>query len=479
MSQRRRTLLKRGLAVAAVAGGAGWYVREDLDSRFWSDPPAFDSTGIETVTDAPVPTRPRQLPVSPEPLFEPFEQRVQSLLGSIPEPLSSDTLPNGEFRNRISERRTAARAALGRAREAQTTVEARDELVTAREAACDAATVWAAVSSNTPVASVVPDRETVQTAIETARDELPGRAPSPLAAARVYGTLAAPVEANERLGDSWPTEVAEPFEAGREAGYVERSHAHATAATLLAARYAETVSGEPTTSVLDATVETLGDAVAGRYRTLHRAATDGTPTPRSNGSEGSLLDRPDTDTFVDADVPVEAPSRRLLRDRTRLLFDFLHGPVSLPFAWPDVDRQYPAVVVRQTHWLLTWLAALNSLRSRIREGLRLYPDDAGQVRDRRVAAVDQLVEDDNPLERRVAWKLCDVFRQPDDRLAGVTADEVGDAGAELDDGEAVSPRGVATAYATYDWIATVAEATQEATATVEDAVQRARRSNEG
>jgi len=479
VSQRRRTLLKRGLAAAVVAGGAGWYVRDDLDSRFWLDPPAFDPSGIETVTDTSVPTPPRQVPVSPAPLVEPFERRVESLLGGVPEPVPSDTLPNGAFRTRIAERRTAARTALDRAREADTTVETRDALVAAREQACEAATVWASVNSRTPVTTVVPDRERVRTAVEAAEAALLGPAPSPLVGARVYAALAAPVETNDRVPDADRTDAHSPFEAAETARGLEQTAAHATAARLLATRYAETVSGEPTGSVLAGTVEALGDAVVDRYRTLHRAATGGTPTPRSGGSNWSLLDSPDTDTYVDADVPTEAPSRQLLRDRTWPLFDRFRGPVSAPFAWAYADSDYPALVVRQTHWLLSWHAALDSLRTRIREGLRLYPADATQVRNRRQAAVDavtRLIDDGNPLEQWVARRLCDAFEQPDDRLAGVTADTVGD-DAERD-GETVSRRGVAESYATYDWIVTVADATERATATVTEAVRRARASTD-
>lgn len=477
MTLRRRTLLKRGGAGVAVVGGAAWYLRRDIDSRFWIDPPAFDPSGIETVTDEPVPTRPRQLSVSPESLVEPFRERVQTLLGSIPEPLSADTLPNGRLRNRIGTRRTEARTALDRARRARTTVEAREKLVTARERACDAATVWAAVSSQTPVTSVVPDQATVETTIRAVQQELPGSAPSPVAAAGVYGALAAPVEATGRVHTERPSDASDPLEAGRDAGYVERAHANAEAARLLAARYAETVSGAPTASVLDDTVRKLADPVDARFQALRRAATGETPTASGDGSAVRPLDEPDTDTFVDADVPAEAPSRQLLRDRTWLLFDLPYGPLWTTFARPGVDTSYPAVAVRQTHWVVTWLDALATLRSRIREGARLYPTDATRVRERRAAAVDavdRLVNGDHPLERWVAWNACGLFERPDERLAGVTASQVGDADRELDGGEAVSLRGIAESYAEYDWIVTLAAAVDRATTTVTDAVARAR-----
>lgn len=129
--------------------------------------------------------------------------------------------------------------------------------------------------------------------------------------------------------------------------------------------------------------------------------------------------------------------------------------------------------------VVTLLYALAVLRSRIREGERLYPADATRVRERRAAAVDavgRLVNGGHPLERRVARKVCGLFETPDDRLAGVTAPQVGDTDRELGDGEAVSLRGVAESYAKYDWIVTLADAVDGVTATVADAVARARES---
>lgn len=80
------------------------------------------------------------------------------------------------------------------------------------------------------------------------------------------------------------------------------------------------------------TAQVLTEPTADRFRSLHCAAAGKAPARSNDAATLKLLDELDTDTFVDAEVPVKALTRQLLRDRTWRLFDFLHGPLSATFA---------------------------------------------------------------------------------------------------------------------------------------------------
>ena len=442
---RRDALAAAGaVALGSLAGCLG-----GGESRFWDDPPSLDVERVPRSFDEPVPARPRLVPVDVEPgVAAAFADRVDRLLAPIPEPLTAETLPNGEFREQIETERAAAREALPGAAESLAPLEAAERYATARERAATAVGTWAAVTVAGDPTAVAPDLGTVRRrAAETLR-ELPGPAADPLAAAAVYGPLERWYDVARRRtlvgGGVGPADRVNPLRTGDAVGDVERVQSHVEAGRYLRDRYAASLDDpEASAEPLRREMNRVGRAVGDRLRELH-------------GEEAEDLRRnPGTEAFVD-DRAVErgAPSDALLSSAVYRTFD---GMWFDPVAFGDYEPDNPATGLTRTALAWTRLRALDAVASRVEGGETMFPADPAAVGDAREAAVESaasLAGSENRLARWLAIEFRTLFDEPDGALAA--ADR--------------SARSTVEAYTRYRWIEIVTAEARTVAASVADSV---------
>jgi hypothetical protein len=168
----RRQLLA-ALGTVAVAGCSG-------DDRSWDDPPAFDATNVATVTEEPVPAIDSPLPVTVGERFTANARgAANSLLETVPDPLTGDILPNGVIGQRIQRDREAAESARTALRSATAPLRVIDTAAAARGHAAGAAAVWATVSADRAVTALPVSQTELRTRVRNLRQTIPDVAPTP------------------------------------------------------------------------------------------------------------------------------------------------------------------------------------------------------------------------------------------------------------------------------------------------------------
>jgi len=439
----RRDALAAGGAVAlgALAGCSG----VGDEPRFWNDPPSLDVDAVPSAFDASIPERPRLVPVDVEPaVAAAFADRVGRLLGAIPEPLTAETLPNGEVRERIETERAAAREALPEADESLPPLAAAERYATARDHAATAVGTWAGVTVESDPESVVAAVGTVRRRVSDTLETLPAPATDPLAGAAVYGPIERWYDESQRRtlvgGNAGPADRANPIRTGESIGDVERVQSYVETGRYVRDRYraslAEPVSvAEP----LRREAERIGAEVGDRLRELHGGDTD---RIRSNpGDEGFLDDRP-----LARDAPsVSLVSTALYRTFEGLRFD--------PVPVDDDEPDHPATALTRTALASARFRALDAVVSRIEDGETMFPADAaavGAARDAAIESATALAESENPLDRWLAAQFLPLFDEPDTALGASEP----------------SVRRIAEAFTEYRWIKTVASEAQTVTESV-------------
>ncbi|VTT88419.1 hypothetical protein DM2_1753 [Halorubrum sp. DM2] len=439
----RRGALAAGGAVAlgALAGCSGIGSRP----RFWNAPPSLDVDAIPREFDEPIPERPRLVPVDVEPaVTDAFADRVDRLLAPIPEPLTAETLPNGEIRERIETQRAAAREALPEPDEPLVPLRAAERYATARDHAATAVGTWAGVTVDGDPESVAFDIGTVRRRVSDALETLPGSASDPLAGAAVYGPVERWYDESRRRtlvgGNAGPGDRANPIRTGESVGDVERVQSYVEAGRYLRDRYraslAEPVSvAEP----LRREAERIGAEVGDRLRELHGEETD------------RILSNPGDEAFLDErPVPVDAPSVSLLSTAAYRTFEDLRFD---PVPVDDYEPDHPATALTRTVLARVRFRALDAVASRIEDGETMFPADAAAVGTARNAAIESataLAASENPLGRWLAAEFLPLFEEPDGALA---AEERG-------------ARSTVEAFTEYRWIETVAREARTVTESV-------------
>lgn len=438
-----RRLTRRG---ALAAGGAVALAPlagcSDVggEPRFWDDPPSLDTDGIARALDAPVPDSPRLVPVDIDPaVAAAFDDRIDRLLDPIPEPLTASILPNGAVRERIRERRAAAREARPSADESLPPVRVAERYATARDRAATAVGTWAGVTVEGDPAAATADVGAVRRRVSETLNGLPGPATDPLAGAAVYGPIERWYDESRRrtlIGrGAGIADRANPLRTGERVGDVERVQSHVEAGRHLRDRYrASLVDPEPVDEPLRAAAERLGAAVRDRLLGLHGGDAE---RLRSNpGREAFLDERP---------VARDAPSVSLLSGALYRTFEDLRfDPVPID----DREPENPATALTRTALARARLRGLDAVASRIEGGETFFPEGAAAVEEARDAALDSaasLSTSGNPLDRWLAARFLPLFDEPDARLAATDPDV----------------RDAAEAFAEYRWIDVVAS---EATA---------------
>ncbi|TKX58958.1 hypothetical protein EXE44_05275 [Halorubrum sp. SS7] len=397
-----------GVALGSLAGCLGG----GSDPRFWDDPPSLDVAAVPREFDGSVPERPRLVPVDVESaVASAFADRVDRLLSPIPEPLTAETLPNGEFREQIATEQAAAREALPGRPASLTPLEAAERYATAREHAATAVGTWAAVTVEGDPTAVAPDLGTVRRRASETLRELPGPAADPLAAAAVYGPMERWYDVARRRtlvgGGVGPADRANPLRTGDAIGEVERVQAHVEAGRYLRDRYAASLGDSASVAEpLRREMSRIGREVGDRLRELHGEGVE------------DLRHNPGTEAFVDERaVDRGAPSDALLSSAVYRSFD---GMWFDPVAFGDYVPDNPATGLTRTALAWTRLRALDAVASRVEEGDAMFPDDPAAIGDAREAAVESassLAGSENPLARWLATEFLALFDEPDGAVA--------------------------------------------------------------
>ncbi|TKX75484.1 hypothetical protein EXE46_03295 [Halorubrum sp. GN11_10-6_MGM] len=406
----RRDALAAGVAAAlgSVAGCSG----RRSESRFWDDPPSLDVAAVPRGFDEPVPEAPRLVPVDVEPaVAAAFADRVDRLLGPIPDPLTAATLPNGEIRAQIETERAAAREALPGPDETLPPLRTAERYAAARDHAATATGTWAAVTVEGDPEAVAADIGTVRRRASDTLSSLPGPAADPLAGAAAYGPIERWYDESRRRtlvgGNAGPAGRANPLRVGESVGDAERVQSYVEAGRYLRDRYRESLDDSVSVAEpLRREAERLGAEIGDRLRELHGGETD---RLRSNpGTEAFLDDRP---------VARDAPSASLLSTAAYRTFEDLRFD---PVPVDDYEPDHPATALTRTALARTRLRALDAVASRIENGETMFPDDAGAVDTARDAAVESaasLAGGENPLGRWLATEFLRLFSESDEALA--------------------------------------------------------------
>ncbi|MEY7848219.1 hypothetical protein AB7C87_03345 [Natrarchaeobius sp. A-rgal3] len=445
----RRLTRRRALATAGTLVGTLALAGCTTESRYWESPPSFDDDGLASVTDRAIPDRPAVIPVDvADDRRRAFADRVDELLEPIPDPLTVDTVPNGEIREGITGEREAARSCIVEMEDATTTLDTASAAADACEHAGRAAGVWAAVSTAHALEDVTLSERALSNEMSQYADDLPGEAPEPLEGAVVYGPIESWLDTARRstlVGRSSIGNRANPIREGAAVGDVERIRAEIDAGEHLRDRYVEGLDRPRSIEEdLEVALEELAPDVRDRFLEFH-------------GEED--LERPwmapSADDVLESDRPRDHPGVRLFSSAMYGLFDEIRFE---PVAWPEMSVDHPAHRLRTTHWALAGLEALERIGDRVDDGDELFPGDADELRGNRNAAidaVDDLLGSGAPLEGWSAWRLVGRFADPDELVApGVDAD----------------PREIAEANGDYVWIATMARTAVEASSVVESAL---------
>ncbi|ELZ35504.1 hypothetical protein [Halorubrum tebenquichense] len=434
MTQRltRREALAAGGAVA-LGALAGCSEAGD-EPRFWDDPPSLDVGSVPSEFDAPVPERPRLVPVDVEPrVTAAFADRVDRLLAPLPEPLTAETLPNGEVREQIGRERTAAREALRESDASLPPLKAAERYATARDYAATAVGTWAGVTVEGDPEAVAADVGTVRRRAADALETLPGSAADPLAGAAVYGPIERWYDESQRRtlvgGNAGPGGRANPLRTGESVGDVERIQSYVEAGRYLRDRYRASLADPvPVAEPLRREAERLGTEIGDRLRELHGEGTDRIrSTP---GDEAFFDERP---------LARDAPSVSLLSTALYRTFEDLRFD---PVPVDDYEPDHPATALTRTALARARFRGLDAVASRIEDGETMFPANAAAVGEARNAAVESaasLAGSGNPLARWLATEFLPLFEEPDGALGASEP----------------SVRQIAEAYTEYRWIETV------------------------
>ena len=439
---RRDALAAAGaVALGSIAGCSG----RGSEPRFWDDPPSLDVAAVPREFDEPVPEPPRLVPVDVEPaVADAFADRVDRLLDPIPDPLTAETLPNGEIRERIETERAAAREALPASDESLPPLRAAERYAAARDRAATAVGTWAAVTVEGDPEAVAADIGTVRRRAYDTLSSLPGPAADPRAGAAVYGPIERWYDESRRRtlvgGGAGPEERANPLRVGEAVGDVERVQSHVEAGRYLRDRYRSSLDDPVSVAEpLRREAERLGAEIGDRLRELHGEEAE---RIRSNPGDDAFLD--------DRPVPVDAPSVSLLSTAAYRTFEDLRfDPVPLGDYTPD----HPATALTRTVLARVRFRGLDAVASRIEGDEAMFPPDGaavGAARDAAIESAATLAASENPLDRWLAARFLPLFDEPDGDL---TSDDR-------------SARRVVEAYTAYRWIETVTREARTVTESV-------------
>ncbi|QLG62535.1 hypothetical protein [Halorarum salinum] len=334
------------------------------------EPPTLDGAALRSAVGESDPTVAGTFPVDlPDERLSGSLDRARELLADVPDRLGPDEVPNGAVRERMRRRYGDAEEAIRRAVEAETERELLSEARRARRRSMTVSAAWRATEGELTREDVASESGELGEELSAVRERTEYVGDDPARAAVVHAAIEGfTAHAEGRLdGRSGPHAESEGV---LGVGELAGEHEDARALTADAA------------TLYDAFVESL-DAETDIAAALEDAATSLAAALDDAVDERSLTRGFDASEHMDRDV-AGTPAERALEE---LVYDLVGG------AWsPESVAEGPARAVVAAVDGFASLDAFDSVRSRIEDGESFAVDDAGDVEERRRAAVEAVAD---------------------------------------------------------------------------------------
>jgi hypothetical protein len=365
----------------------------------------FDGNGArssETISSARLPdgidtSKPlvvRQLPIDIEQAYlREDEDRVLTLLTSLPMPLTQAAIPNGYVRQELLDAASDATNAVDAARSAQNRFQALLQLHDARVRARYAAAGWGAIDGQVPQTELRSEHQQTVDAAQSLKQRHAYLGSDPIAAllvhARIEHTLSAVLDGNGPSTYGIDDSVLAIAEWGAHA---ERAESFVAESEYVYERFQGTIPDDSGTieEQLTTARETLSEELQDRRDRLDPEADD-----YAQGQSGQLLHRlrSDAERSVDSVAGRDRPASAVLRGTTGL----------------------------------TEFDAYDRLKTRIADGERVQVTEASEIHDARHAArnaiTTALAESPQPaVARHILGELAATLVWTDERLARYQGD---------------------------------------------------------
>jgi hypothetical protein len=366
-----------GSTLVAGCGGIGGFLG--------SDPVVLNGAKLEAIGDGSAPEIEKRVPVDiGETYLSEAASRAETLLGSVPEPLGPEEIPNGAIREELSETRESALEALDRADGASTPYEELLALGHARRDARNVAAGWEAIDAGLIREDLEDSAAAVHDRIGETRDRHAYVGEDPVRAVLVHREIEDFLQRAE--GDAtvdwrgFEGTRENPVALGQFAGHVEA----AVAARENAAHVFEAFSGSLSERRdLEGRFEEAAESLLGEVETRR----EDVPT---------LEDGEEISSLVDGDVE-DTPAAWALRR--------LHGEAT---DTRDVETERSAGRLASAILLagekLAHASAFEALRETVDGGEHFVPETVADVRSIREDAVDAIeTARDNGTDSRLTY----------------------------------------------------------------------------
>lgn len=356
---RRGALAVLGSSLLAGCSGLGGQSR--------GDGPELDASALREVTEGSLPSLPRTLPVEISPAF--LGDRAswpRITLDRVPAPLTSDDVPNGAIRERMSRERASAQDALDRAESAESELHRLDALGDAREHAANLLGAWEAIEDGLTRKAVVREAASVRDDLSAFADRWTYLGADPVRSALVHGELESRARRADRALSSELKrgrrryDPENPLAVGEAAATIEVARTNVAAVDHIYDRFVDSLAG-PTN--LRQRFEGAGDTLAGRLR---EASADLPPeNEETEAIVGRSIEGTPAETALDGLRGRAADAREM-----------------------ESGGDDPATELLDMHSLLSAVEAFRTLRDRVTEGDSFTVSSVEDVETHREAAVD-------------------------------------------------------------------------------------------
>lgn len=360
-----RTTRRGALALAGAVALAGC---GDLELPGTGGPP-LDGSAVATVADGPDPRVPETFPVRLEEAeLSGSRDRARGLLEDVPMPLGPDEVPNGVVRERMGREVDYANEHLSRVTDAESLREEFAAARSARESAMTASAAWRATDGTLARGDVEAEAGGLRGDLSDLRDRVRYVGDDPVRATVVHAALEEFLRraaSHLERPDDRHRETHGVLGVGELAGRHEQVRALVGDAEHLYGRFFDS---------LDERRE-LGDRLEG-------AATELTEELRSAAADRSIANDREVSEYVEHDVE-DTPAKWALED--------LADELSWGIPNPDEAAGRPASTLVAVTERFAALGAFDAVQNSISEGKLYEVEDAGDVRERRRAAVTAIV----------------------------------------------------------------------------------------
>jgi len=358
---RRGALAIAGSSLLAGCGGVG-----GLFSG--SEPVVLDGTELKGIVDAGTPAIPERVPVEiSDDYLADATARVETLLGSVPDPLGPGEIPNGAIREDLSKERENAKEALDRVENAATGYEKLQVLRDARRRARALAAGWEAIDAGLTREDVLASAPEVRDRIDEVGDRhgYVGNDPvrAVLAHAAIEGLLVSAKRSATVHREQLEGVPENPVTIGELAGDLEAASAAVAGAAHIYERFTDSLDGGRD---LEAHLRSAGDALVEEIETR----------------QGDLPSEDAVVSTVEGDLE-DTPAGRALRN--------LHDDATYTSRITDAQRVGRlASAILQAQETLAGIGAFEAFRETVDGGEDFTVETVAEVRSIRKDAVDAI-----------------------------------------------------------------------------------------